>query len=155
MRRDPFRFLDAAALGCLGSCGFFVDAWGLRLVLAQCFHPSGGVLRWVVVSFGVLWGLSFCLLPPGGHFPDRRSCFQVFGCRFGVFWRGTFCLWYLWFGPPFCWAVAVWVSSACCGYFVWTVKVGPQPAEYGAELSPDFSRRCPEAGVGKGLTGRA
>ena len=79
MRRDPFRFLDAAALGCLGSCGFFVDAWGLRLVLAQCFHPSGGFLRWVVVSFGVLWGLSFCLLPRGGHFPDRRSCFRCSG----------------------------------------------------------------------------
>ena len=36
-------------------------------------------------------------------------------------------------------------------FFVFFFYFMPQPAEYGAE---DFSRRCPDAGVGKDRFGR-
>ena len=79
-------------------------------------------MRWVMVSFGVLWGLSFCLLLPGEHFLGLRSGFRVFGCRFGVFVRGTLCLRCFVVWAPFCWAVAVWVLLLAVASFVWTVR---------------------------------
>ena len=44
----PSRFLGAAALGSLWTCvASFVDTWGLRLALAECFPPF-----WWFVALG-------------------------------------------------------------------------------------------------------
>ena len=95
-------------------------AWG-------SFWPSASTL--LVVSCAGLWfrlgcfgDFRFCLLLPGGHFLDLRSCFRVFGCRFGVFLRGTICLWCFVVWAPFCWAVAVWILLLAVASFVWTVR---------------------------------
>ena len=52
LRRYSFRFLGAAAFGCLRTCV-------TSFVEPSVSDPSGGLLRWLVVTFGVLWGLSF------------------------------------------------------------------------------------------------
>ena len=137
-RRDPFRFLDVAAFGCLWTCGFFVDAWCLRLVL----FVWGALGTFVFVCFFPVGTSSVCAPAFGGS-----------GVGLGFSRGALFACGVSWFGP-------LSVGPLLCGFFclLWLLlcgPLGPQPAEYGAELSPDFSRRCPEAGVGKGLTGRA